>query len=60
MPMTREEADEILAPRGGTTDLDGFLRVYEAQLIRWGWGDNETREAEVQRLREHLTDYRPE
>jgi hypothetical protein len=60
MPMTRAEADEILAQRGGTTDVDGFLRFYEAQLLAWGWTDDEEREAEVQRERERLTSHRPQ
>jgi hypothetical protein len=49
--MTRDQANKILAQRGGTTDLKGFLELYEAFLITWGWEDAESREREIDRVR---------
>jgi hypothetical protein len=50
--MTRQEAESILA-RGGTTDLDGFLRVYEAQLLVWGYPEEERKRLVQQFYEEH-------
>jgi hypothetical protein len=51
MAMTREEADSILAQPGGVTDLHGFVRGYEALLVRWGIPEEE-REERVRKLYE--------
>lgn len=32
MGMTRDEAEAILRQQGGTADLEGFLKFYEASV----------------------------
>ena len=52
--MTREEAQRILATPGGSTDLPGWLRVYEAALVKQGYGDDQ-RAGMVRHMRDTLT-----
>jgi hypothetical protein len=51
MSMSREEAIEVLSRLGGTTDLDGMMRVHEAFLIARGWDEPELRAAIMARIR---------
>ena len=53
--MTREDSQRILATRGGSTDLRGWLRVYEAALVQQGYGEGQRAEM-LRHMRDTLTD----
>jgi hypothetical protein len=52
--MTLEEARQVLSRGGGSTDLNGFMHVVEAQLVVWGVPDDEI-PARLRSIRNELT-----
>jgi hypothetical protein len=54
--LTLAQAQKVLAHATGWSDVDGFMRIYEAMLRSHGWTARPERSAEVERVRVQLKD----